>query len=260
MRDNESESPKSSFQSEARTEYGGKLELRHSELGLEKYNNSLISQLMPNQFDSKKPNRIADFGAGNGTLALIVQERTGILPICVEIDPALIEELKSRGLKVTTSILDLKEENIDFLYTSNVLEHLEDDSTPVKQIYEILAPNGYFAVFVPALPFLYAQLDLEVGHFRRYRRTDLIKLIESAGFKLISVSYFDSLGVLSWLILKLTGLRPTSPRAMALSMRVYDRIVFPVSRLLDHLGFNRLVGKNLVVLSQKVNLNEVSGM
>ena len=260
MRDNAPQLPKSNFQSGESTEYGGKLELKHTELGLERYNNSLVSQLIPNKLDLKKPIRIADFGAGNGTLASIVQERTGILPICVEIDPKLIEDLKSRGLKVTTSILDLKEENIDFLYTSNVLEHLEDDSAPVKQIYEILAPSGYFAVFVPALPFLYAQLDSEVGHFRRYRRTDLLKLIESAGFKVISVSYFDSLGVLSWLILKLTGSRPTSPRAIAFSMWVYDRVVFPVSRLLDHLGFKRIVGKNLVVISQKENLNEVSGM
>jgi SAM-dependent methyltransferase len=258
MRSNEPELPKSNFQSDARAEYGGKQELKHSELGLKKYNDSLLLQLTPTEFILKKPIGIVDFGAGNGTLASIFRERLGILPICVEIDPELIEELNLRGFEVKTSLLDLKGKNIDFLYTSNVLEHIEDDFAPVKQIYEILAPNGYFAVFVPALPFLYARFDSEVGHFRRYRRKDLLKLIESAGFKVISISYFDSLGVLTWLIVKITGFRPASPRTMAFSMRFYDQIVFPISRLLDNLGFSRIVGKNLVVVSQKQDLSEVS--
>src|SRR5215475_3171635 len=50
----------------------------------------------------------------------------------------------------------------------NVLEHIEDDETELKTIFNALAPGGRILIFVPALPFLMSSMDRGLGHFRRY--------------------------------------------------------------------------------------------
>lgn len=57
---------------------------------------------------------------------------------------------------------------MDVVVALNVLEHIEDDSAALRQIYRILKPGGYAIIEVPASPNLYDFYDKQLKHFRRY--------------------------------------------------------------------------------------------
>lgn len=81
---------------------------------------------------------------------------------------------------------------IDAIILLNVLEHIEDDATTLKQIYRILKPNGVLILEVPAGPHLYDAHDRICMHFRRYKITNLCKLIADQGFKISNRSHLGT--------------------------------------------------------------------
>jgi len=92
-------------------------------------------------------------------------------------------------------------------------------------------------------------MDKHVGHFRRYNRKSLIRLLENAGYKISYCKYFDSLGYLASLLYKWSGGRGVINEK---SISFYDKYCFPISRILDVCGLQYLVGKNLIVEAKKI--------
>ncbi|MGC1853836.1 MAG: class I SAM-dependent methyltransferase [Candidatus Aquirickettsiella sp.] len=81
---------------------------------------------------------------------------------------------------------------IDAIILLNVLEHIEDDVTTLKQIYRILKPNGVLILEVPAGPHLYDAHDKICMHFRRYKLSALCKLITQQGFSVANRSHLGT--------------------------------------------------------------------
>ena len=128
----------------------------------------------------------------------------------------------------------------------NVLEHIENDVEALSHAFKTLRPGGRLLVFVPALQWLYSELDYKVGHFRRYHRSQLIQTIEAAGFCVKTAKYFDIMGIIPWyfafVVLKQT--------ASATNVSSYDRLIVPITRRLEQ-SFSPPVGKNLLVIAHK---------
>jgi hypothetical protein len=95
-------------------------------------------------------------------------------------------------------------------------------------------------------------MDRIVGHFRRYTKIELERKVEGAGFKLLTVRYVDSVGVLASLLIKIFGFKGKTNFGSIASLRIYDVFVFPISRLIDKMGFQYIVGKNLILIAEKV--------
>lgn len=92
------------------------------------------------------------------------------------------------------------------------------------------------------------RMDTLVGHVRRYQRRELIQKLERAGFSVSRAVYADSLGFPITLLFKVIGGRKgTISRAPVV---LYDRLLFPISRMLDPL-LQYAFGKNLWVLAHK---------
>ncbi|NDC52314.1 MAG: class I SAM-dependent methyltransferase, partial [Actinobacteria bacterium] len=53
------------------------------------------------------------------------------------------------------------------------------------------------------------------------------------------------------LIIKFLGFKKRLGIGSVSSLVMYDRVVFPVSRILDRLGFRFLFGKNLILKAKK---------
>jgi hypothetical protein len=87
-----------------------------------------------------------------------------------------------------------------------------------------------------------------VGHVRRYRLRDLSQRIKDAGFAVERARYVDSIGFFAGLAYRFFGDADGDLDVRA--VRLYDRVVFPISRVLDSL-FGRILGKNLLVLAVK---------
>jgi SAM-dependent methyltransferase len=233
--------------------YAGTQALLDGEEGLEGYNRDVVMKLAKGlkfNFATQYPNSLLEFGAGTGTLAEIWRARYKTSPICFEIDTTLLTMLRSKGFESYDS-LEAVQHAVSGVYTSNVLEHIEDDLSALRSIRKILNTNGRLAIYVPALPILFSDLDRKVGHFRRYKKKELISKVREAGFRVEQCFYSDSIGVLASFALIVLGFRNKSGLGSKKSMIFYDRAIYPISKTLDRFMFKYVIGKNLFLFAVK---------
>jgi SAM-dependent methyltransferase len=189
---------------------------------------------------------LLDFGAGIGTYAIDLRD-AGYSVSCIEIDAGLRERLTARGFDAHGHPREVADP-VPVAYTFNVLEHIEDDRAALRELRQAIQPGGSLIVYVPAFPMLYTSMDRKVGHFRRYRRRDLIDTVVDAGFDVESCRYADSLGFAATLAYRLIGSKEGDITGR--SVRIYDRYVFPISSALDPVT-RRLFGKNLLLVARR---------
>lgn len=201
---------------------------------------------------------IVEVGAGSGSFSLILSQYNYNKLFALEPSDQMFPLLKN-SLKdinnaeclnsfLSDSVSRLKNSRIDTFLYINVLEHIKDDQGELHLVNKVLSKNGRVVIFVPAQPYLYSKFDEKIGHFRRYKKADLVKKLELADFKILHSSYFDILGILPWLIgfklLKSTSMHPTSIKA-------YDNLVVPVEKRLEK-KISPPTGKNLLIIAEKV--------
>lgn len=190
---------------------------------------------------------VLDFGAGVGALAEPASEWAERLT-CVELDSLQQAILREKGFNTMPSLEGIHAESVDFVYCVNVLEHIDDDASLLRELHSKISKGGTLFLYVPALQFLFSQMDVAVGHCRRYGKSEVCNLLISTGYEIHAVRYVDFLGVFATLAYKLVGARNGSVNPNAL--RAYDTFMFPLSRHLDQF-FHTLVGKNLLVIAKK---------
>lgn len=83
--------------------------------------------------------------------------------------------------------------SFDLIVLLDVLEHLEDDKISLLHLRARLKQGGWLLVTVPAYPFLWSTHDEIHHHYRRYKRKELCSLLNSSGYRVRYVSYFNSL-------------------------------------------------------------------
>ena len=232
-----------------KSDYSGVRELADAELGLNRYYGHIVEKITSNKQTMeifKNQTKILEFGAGTGFLAELMKAKTSYQVDCVEIDPYLISSISSKNLICYQSLSELRNK-YDFIYSSNVLEHIENDVQSLRELREVLQPNGILALYLPAFNILFSDLDRAVGHYRRYSRKEIISKLTKTGYEVIDISYVDSLGFPASLLIRIIGYQNKADIGGLRSMRLYDSVIFPISVFLDKLGLSRFIGKNLVV-------------
>jgi SAM-dependent methyltransferase len=111
----------------------------------------------------------------------------------------------------------------------NVLEHVEDHESFLREAREGTKAGGHLLLFVPALPAIFGTLDEAFEHHRRYTRRTLREVIERAGWRPRRITYMNFPGIAAWFmagrILRKSVINPNDAKA-------YDRLVVPwLSRL-----------------------------
>lgn len=66
----------------------------------------------------------------------------------------------------------------DTVVIFDVLEHIEEDRQVINEIIRVLKPNGKLIFTVPAFGFLFSNHDKALGHYRRYNKREIKKLLE----------------------------------------------------------------------------------
>lgn len=228
----------------AQIAYAGIEELWATERLLKGYNASIVEKLA-RYF--RHENSVLEFGAGIGTLAALWQQTTGTKPECLEIDAGLGEILRGRSFTCFDSVQAISKQ-YDYIYSSNVLEHIEDDVAALKHLRTLLKDGAYLAIYVPAFMCLYSAHDVSVGHYRRYGKAELIRKLRLADFKVVHASYADCVGFFVSLAGKYIGYNRDSTLE---NLRVYDKYLYPVSKFLDRMGCRFFFGKNIVIFARK---------
>jgi SAM-dependent methyltransferase len=87
----------------------------------------------------------------------------------------------------------LPSESVDAVVLLNVLEHIQDDRAALEQVFRILRPRGLAVIEVPAGPSLYDAYDEHLQHFRRYRLSDLCRLMTTLRYTILDRSHLGCL-------------------------------------------------------------------
>jgi SAM-dependent methyltransferase len=213
------------------------------------------------QFGPTLGHRVLDIGGGMGPLLdHVVGPAREITSI--DLDPPAVEEIRQRfsadsrvssrvaNILEERDLLGLIESGFDSILCVNVLEHIQDDASALAAMLRILPPSGYLNLLVPAHPFLYGTPDELAGHFRRYRRKDLVKLAEAAGFDIRDAYFFNGFGALPY-FLNARILKPKSlSGAVDTQIVLYDRYFVPVLRRLER-RVRPPFGQSLIIVAQK---------
>jgi SAM-dependent methyltransferase len=133
-----------------------------------------------------------DIGGGNGFVARGLQQ-AGIS--CVLLEPGLdgARAAHDRGISAVIcarfedACLPLGSFGAAGLF--DVVEHIEDDIGLLRAVRHVLRPDGRLFLTVPAYQLLFSADDSVGGHFRRYNRRSIMRVLHDAGFVVDYASY-----------------------------------------------------------------------
>jgi len=210
------------------------------------YNRHLLSLLNPFIYNTTN---VLDFGAGSGFyIKTLIEKYTDVLFEAVEIDVILNKTILLEGIECVQYLEDVKDKHYDLIYSFNVLEHIEDDVTVLKKLLEKLSADGIIFIYVPAFEVLYSSMDEKVGHHRRYTKNVFKEKLKGLGLRIEMMHYVDSLGFFASLVYKYIG--SSSGEIDIKSLRIYDKYLFPISKVMD-LFCSSFFGKNLLVILKR---------
>ena len=182
-------------------------------------------------FDRHLHGNVLEVGAGIGHITGELLQTPGIQKLLsIEPDSLFCAEIQKRFPQLELlqgTVLDLKSETEwNAILSINVLEHIRLDQEELVTYHQLLSPaGGALCLFVPAGPEIYAPIDKDFGHFRRYTRRELRDKIEKAGFQIIHLRYFNFVGYFLWWV-NFCLLKKRSFDAF--SVRLFDRAIFPL--------------------------------
>lgn len=135
------------------------------------------------------PSELVEVGPGAGMLMQELSAR-GFSCHALETSPParqLIRDLSARyGHRINLHETPAADWHARFplVMAFEVLEHIEDDHAALRQWASWLKPGGTLLVSVPAHPSQWNAADVWAGHFRRYRKHELLKLVQENGLHL----------------------------------------------------------------------------
>lgn len=149
--------------------------------------------------------RIIDFGCHDGSAGKIIKQTVGCQVWGLDIDN---KALKKAGKVLDKVILadiekptpDVPENFFDIVVLSNILEHLHDPVSVLKNCHKHLKKDGFMVVAVPNIAYWNIRLELlmgrfayqkwgilDPGHLRFFTRQSFLAAIKKAGLHLVSL-------------------------------------------------------------------------
>lgn len=177
-----------------------------------------------------------EVGAGLGEFASQFTDRRRL--VVSDVDPDAVEVMKKRFAAhphVEALQFDLGggaslDEPVDTVVAMNVLEHFEDDAAILTLLARSVRPGGTIVLWVPAYMALYGDFDRRVGHYRRYTPATLREAAQRAGLGVEVSRPVNLLGGVAWWAAVRLG-RAGTPKSGVVG--VYDRVIVPVTKVLD---------------------------
>jgi SAM-dependent methyltransferase len=138
--------------------------------------------------------RALDIGCGTGVTLKEFPAGWAMVAGC-DFSQQALSYCQRRGLgslvRCDATQLPFASGSLDVVLALDVIEHLDDDAACVREMVRSCRPGGHVLVHVPAFPLLWNEKDVLNHHRRRYRRAELLGLLESAGLSVERVLYVN---------------------------------------------------------------------
>lgn len=155
----------------------------------------LIKNALPEPRSSARLT-LLDMGCGTG--ATLQHLPPDFLATGIDIAPQALSFCRDRGLQRliqgSVLVLPFRENTFDLALSMDVLYHRQVNDAPaaLREIRRILRPGGHVLINVPAYQWMYSSHDDAIHTGHRFTRTELVRLLQSAGFQIVSASYWNS--------------------------------------------------------------------
>ena len=151
---------------------------------------------------------VLEVGAGIGNITARLMARR-LRYVAAEKDPLYLHALRNRFLRtpnVEVQLLDPDDAGagaglageFDTALCLNVLEYVDQPEALIGRLHAALKPGGDLVVLTPQGPGLFGVIDQALGHKRRYRAGEIVRLIEERGFEVRQVHQLNKVGKPAW--------------------------------------------------------------
>lgn len=203
--------------------------------------------------------RLLDLGPGYGVHTAALSNR-GTL-VALDLDTESLLACRARGahhlVTADATAPPFIADSFDLVTALDVLEHLDDYVSALRECHRVLKPGGHLLLTVPALRLLWGRQDIVAEHRRRYTKNQLATIVETAGFEVRRLSYFNFFLFAPVLLVRLL-MRPFSSRTAVRSdfdvpaplglNHVLTRVFAAEGRILQR--FNLPIGVSLICLAR----------
>ena len=171
------------------------------------------------RYASGANSEILDAGCGTGGLLRFIAARsrsfrlTGIDTSSLALDLFRSAETPSPVACASVEQLPFGPQSFDVVTTLDVLYTQGiDDCLAVKEFFNVLRPGGLLVMNLPAFEFIRSSHDKAVHTGHRYRKKEVVALLEGAGFSVVKVTYWNAFLFPLICIVRLLRARNGSPQ------------------------------------------------
>ena len=183
---------------------------------------------------------VLEVGCGTGSFTERIIESPSLTHLTsIDVSEQALDYCRKRVISNKVKILAASASDIsgsfDLIVCMNVLEHIQDDKAALENMLNILKPGGVLFLLVPAHQFLYSSFDKMVGHFKRYTKSDIDRLISNcdiSGSVLSSHYYFNAIGAVGYFTTYRIFKRSPDQKEMA-EISIFDKWIVPIYRHLE---------------------------
>ena len=140
---------------------------------------------------------VLDIGTSTGTNLRLLKELgfSNYLGIDLSEDAIRWCAEKDFGVVEKGDVCNLPYHDSSFkvVLATDIIEHVDDDILAVNEIRRVLEPDGYAIFTVPAFQSLWGLQDVVSHHKRRYKKDQLLALLDKCGLHCNECFYFNYL-------------------------------------------------------------------
>jgi SAM-dependent methyltransferase len=131
------------------------------------------------------PGRTLDVGSADGPS--VGWMKRGGRRVTLDLHPE--GQQPGEGVCGSATALPFADGAFDVVAAFDVVEHCEDDALALAELARVLVPGGRLLLSVPAYQWAWSDHDVRAGHYRRYRRGQLVRLVGAAGLDVQRATY-----------------------------------------------------------------------
>lgn len=201
--------------------------------------------------------RILDVGCSIGNITELFFNQPWKIVVGVDIERTALksawQRLGAKGKffavqigRTPDSLRIFKDGCFDTVTCLNVLEHVEDDTAFLKEMWRVLDRDGHLILYVPAFQFLMGDMDRADGHFRRYQKAELSAQVLGVGLRVVESRYMNIVGAVGWFMNGKILRRRLIPEGQ---LGFFDRLV-PILKRIEKL-VQPPFGQSLLLIAKK---------